>query len=973
MAESPDLNDRFPLRESLSPPLIAHPVYECAEAVHVTGFMAHARVRVFAGGTELLAEEEPPFGFATMTLNRRVKAGESLTATQEAGGQKSLPSSLPVIVQPLDGNRIRNTKPDVVEPLYECGRVVPVANLVQSTRLHVLENGVEIGQAAVAETYHAVVTQPLKAGSQVIAFQVACEGTPHEIKGPQSDAAAPPPLAAPVPPPAPVVDSASLIPGNDTVTLTGLLVGAAVQIFDQGNLVSSGWLATAGANWFPLSKRLSNTPITATQELCGNTSPPSDPVVPEGRLEAPQVLGPICPGSRFVVIRGSKINATVVVLRNGQIMTHGGAAPGDLVLHLGQNTSFSAGDTVTALQYMNGTISPTSAPVIVTAGLSEPSVEILGGHPFFVAKGSEQPIRGPVFPRGRGAGPVIRIQACCTREVKAWITGPRGDHIVDLVLDELYPGYYQSNWGWNSSSGWPIPNGIPAGEYVVHVRSACQEREAAVPFYVVFDPAAVNGPARFSYDGTAVWFGTGSNNIRGLHYYLHCSDWRVFRIAIQAISGHTVAYDAATAVARAEEGLFSYSLNYHTNDVVDLIVNYSEAQCADDAACLTALLRASGIPAHPVTADAALETGAGNWTFDTWVEFLADHGGAVDWRVLHPHEYPGMQPESRSQFGVRGVANKGFNDVIVMAGETWAGAQLDDGSDDVSYGRNQCGEPNQALNKAPWVDELCEAGYFPHPHWDCAGIRPRSFTGGHGFRLSDGELRYGGRISGTVDLVNPMEDREFGRLVVELTMGRLESKSFAERVLQEVELRVAVDPGESVMLPFEFVLPETIPPGWDLHLRARLDDRTAVIRPVRIPSPLRAKLDMPEVWQEGAEGVIRVLVQNAGDAAIRAVEVLIEAPYALIVERGRWAHVDALAPGEEREFGFLTRAIAALDSGSLHVAIASSNGGGLKLRRPFRIEGRPAELEVRPAFRLPDRTGAAPRPPSKKRDIARRR
>jgi hypothetical protein len=952
VAEKPDLNDQFPLRESLSPPLIAHPVYECAEAVYVTGFMAHARVRVFAGGTDLLVEDEPPFGFATMTLKRRVKAGESLTATQEAGGQTSPPSSLPVIVQPLDGNRIRNTKPDVVEPLYQCGRVVPVANLVQSTRLHILEDGVEIGQAAVAETYHAVLTQPLKAGSKVIAFQVACEGTNHAITGPQSDPATPPPLTAPIPPPAPVVDKASLIPGNDTVTLTGLLVGAGVQIFDQGNLVSSGWLATAGANWFPVNKRLSNTPITATQELCGNTSPPSEPVKPEGRLNAPQVLGPICPGARFVVIRGSQINATVVVRRNGLIMTHGGASPGDLVLHLGQNASLNAGDAVTAFQYMNGTVSPTSAPVIVTAGLSEPSVEILGGHPFFVAKGQEQPIRGPVFPRGRGAGPVIRIQACCTREVKAWITGPRGDRIADLVLDQLYPGYYQSNWAWTSTSGWSIPNGIPAGEYIVHVRSGCQEREAAVPFYVVFDPAAHNGPVRFSYDDTAVWFGTGTNSIRGLHYYLHCSDWRVFRVAIQAISGHTAEYDAAIAVARAEEGLFSYSLNYHTNDVVDLIVNYTEAQCADDAGCLTALLRASGIPAHPVTADAALETGAGEWTFDTWVEFLADRGGTVDWRVLHPHEYPGMQPETRSQFGVRGVANKGFNDVIVMAGESWVGAQLDDGNDDVTYGRNPCGEPDQVLSKAPWIDELCEAGYFSQPHWDCAGVRPRSFTAGNGFRLSDAELRFGGRISGTVDLVNRMEAREFGRLVVELTLGRLESKSFAERVLQEVELRVAVDPGKSVMLPFDFVLPETIPPGWDLYLRARLNERTAVIRPVRIPSPLRTKLDMPVVWQEGTEGVIRVVVQNAGEVALRAVEVSIEAPYALSVERGRGARVDALAPGEEREFRFVARAIAALESGSLHAAVASSNGGGLKLRQPFRIERRPADVEARPAFRL---------------------
>lgn len=952
MAEGADINDHFPLRESLSPPLIAHPVFECVEAVYVTGFMAHARVRVYANLNDLLAEEEPPFGFAIIHLKRRVKVGESLTATQEVNGQTSQHSAVPVIVEPLDQNRIRNTKPDIVEPLYECGRVVPVNNLVPSTRLHIIESGAEIGQEPVAQTYHAVLTQPLKAGSQVYAFEIACEGTDHEIRGPQSDFANPPPLAAPVPPPAPIVDKASLIPGNDTVTLTGLLVGASVQIFDAGVLVCSGWLANSGANYFPVSKRLSNTPITATQELCGKVSLPSDPVTPEGKLQAPEVLQPICAGARFVVIRGSTINATVVILRNGRPMTHGGAAPGDLVLQLGQNAFLNSGDVITSIQYMNGSISLPSAAVTVTSGLGMASVEILGGEPFFLPKANENPIPGPVFPRGRGAGPAIRIQACCTREVKAWITGPRGEHVTELALDQLYPGYYAASWPWNSAAGWNVPNGIPVGEYHVHVHTGCQERDADVPFYVIFDPAAVGGPPRFSFDGTAVWFGTDTNAVRGLHYYLHCSDWRVFRIAIQAASGHTDAYDAAIRVARAEEALFVYSLNYHTQDVVDLVVNYTEAQCADDAACLTALLRSVGVPAHPVTADAGLETGAANWTFDTWVEFLADHGG-VEWRVFHPHQYKNMQPEPRGIFGqTRNVATKSFNDIIVMANESWVLAQLDDGSDDVSYGRQSCGEPNQAINKAGWIDELCEAGYWAQTHWDCAGIRTRSFTPGNGFRLLEGELTFGGRLSGTVDLVNNMEDREFGQLVVELVTSRLESKAFAEAVLDVVEFPVAIDLGETVVLPFDFALPPTLPPGRELYLRAKFNERTAAILSLRLQSPLRGMVDMPLIWQEGEECPILVRLQNVGDAALRAVDVKIEAPYALSLERQRPVCLDGLAPREEREVAFMARAVAGLPSGSLHVAIATANGGGLLLRQPFRVEKRPAQIEAWPGVQL---------------------
>jgi hypothetical protein len=135
---------------------------------------------------------------------------------------------------------------------------------------------------------------------------------------------------------------------------------------------------------------------------------------------------------------------------------------------------------------------------------------------------------------------------------------------------------------------------------------------------------------------------------------------------------------------------------------------------------------------------------------------------------------------------------------------------------------------------------------------------------------NQGALTFRGRLSGTVHLVNPIEDRHFGRVVVELVTGRLESKSFVDTILHAVELSVAVDPEEAVVLPFDFVLPPTLPPGRDLYLRARLDERTALIMPVYLTPTLRANLDMPLVWQEGAEGTIRVLLHNSGSTGSRS-------------------------------------------------------------------------------------------------------
>ncbi len=130
MSDGPRLNDRFPIRESLSPPVVARPIYECAQAAYVTGFVPHAMVRVYAGGNELLAEEQPEFGFKEITLRRGLTLGESITATQTVGSITSRHSITPVIVAALPEGAIRTQKPDVADDLYECGVVVPVGNLV---------------------------------------------------------------------------------------------------------------------------------------------------------------------------------------------------------------------------------------------------------------------------------------------------------------------------------------------------------------------------------------------------------------------------------------------------------------------------------------------------------------------------------------------------------------------------------------------------------------------------------------------------------------------------------------------------------------------------------------------------------------------------------------------------------------------------------------------------------------------------
>lgn len=317
MSNGPHINDEFPIKGHLSPPIIRSPVYECSEAVYVSGFVPHATVSVYSNLTELLAENVPEFGFSEMNLKRCVKQGESLTATQTVNSETSHHSLQPAVVSAIPESLVKTTKPEVGRNLFECGIVVPVGNLVPGVRVHVTENMLEIGNEPTANSSHPVITTPLHAGRKVAAHQIACESCPGishvKIEGPTSDDVTVQSAPSPIPTPLPI--GSSLIPGNDTVTLSGLLVGAGVKIFDQGISVSTGWYATSNSNYFPISPPLSSSSsITATQELCGVESLPSDPVHPSGKLEAPIVLGPICNDTHFVVVRATTINAIVVIM-----------------------------------------------------------------------------------------------------------------------------------------------------------------------------------------------------------------------------------------------------------------------------------------------------------------------------------------------------------------------------------------------------------------------------------------------------------------------------------------------------------------------------------------------------------------------------------------------------------------------------------------------------------------------------------
>jgi hypothetical protein len=359
----PVINQRFPIRsgDELSPPIVS-PVGDCAKAVHVSGFIPHAEIRVFANHTEQIGIANPYFADADVPLTRELHTGEIVTATQMVMSFTSAQSPDPVVVGPYPAAL---NKPVAGPDLYACGQVVPVDHLNPGTHVTVFRATTSlIGEGDATQAWQPIVTTSLNAGDHVTAIQTACRDNPaRRLESPRSDAVTVHP--APNPVPAPNVEPFPV--GADAIVLDNLYVGSAIQLLDNGSPAGGG-LSTASRNRAPLTPSAgSGAHITATQKLC-TTSVPSPPQTPSTTLGAPVIVTPVCEGTHVVTIQGTYVNAVVVLFRNGVIAGMAGGEVGDVTINLGAGTNLNFGDELQAVQYVGGVISPRSELVFVGCG-----------------------------------------------------------------------------------------------------------------------------------------------------------------------------------------------------------------------------------------------------------------------------------------------------------------------------------------------------------------------------------------------------------------------------------------------------------------------------------------------------------------------------------------------------------------------------------------------------------------------------
>jgi hypothetical protein len=326
MADGEMLRDRLGLqdnREILSPPIVKSPLYACATAVIVLGFVAHAELELEIGGSTLprkQAGSPDPDGFIFTGL-AVLSAPQIVRARQFVDG---IPSnwSQPVTVRNYTADFPAGPpRPEInPAPVYECGSRTGVSNLLIGCNVWIEADGTEVGRVNGAKDHQGVNVNPdYSLNERVRAYAEMCgdRTPPSEEFITQSP---------PAPLPVPVLDPA--YEDGEVIRITNLVNGASFHV-DRGG-VTIGPIRTWGwAHLVSLNPPFSaGETITVRQQMCAS-DPPSDPgsttVRPCADLPAP-IVEPIQIGDTQIRLIEYVPGARIKVFANTTKIGDGGGA-----------------------------------------------------------------------------------------------------------------------------------------------------------------------------------------------------------------------------------------------------------------------------------------------------------------------------------------------------------------------------------------------------------------------------------------------------------------------------------------------------------------------------------------------------------------------------------------------------------------------------------------------------------------------
>lgn len=919
----------------LSPLTVSSPLYECATAVSVQGFVPGAKIDIYADNATHIGGgvSDAPWG-QSFSVNPPLVAGQLITATQTVDGVTSPPSKPVKVVSFFETHPEGLPKPKIRPiPLYNCGGAIGVGNLAQGGLLEVFADGNLVGDVNGCGAGQWLFVNPQFVKDQKVhATEKLCQKT-----SPKSDMETV--LETPVSLPKPSVRE--VYEGGKYCTVDNITNGAMVEVYN-GNQKIAGHYCSGGSQIFRLDPQPSaGDQLTSIQKLCNIISDPSDPTTVKPCVELPApTVSPICAGDDFIIVSGTAPDARIRIYADGTPIGDGGGAKINLI------HPAVGGEIITVTQSLGACTSPSSIPVKVNEGMVKQKELLImkNGHEFFKPEAGETSVEALVYTRGTGCSPYFMVKGRDdATSVSVEITDSKG-RLAKTILLTFSGGYWSGSWDWSSSLWNLIPDEIPVGEYkaTLKLTSNAGSISESMPFYVIFSPSEVSAPAEFGLSDKGeigIWFGSGWGSDRALTYTLHPDDSRVFGAAIKEVNGQVDSYISAKLLHDWVANHFIYDLNYHTNDVIDLLTNHSSAQCADEANILTALLRAVGIPAHPATADAAVEFGGYNWNFDTWTEArIKSSTMAEQWYILHPHEYPSMQPETRATFGsTRGVATKKADDDVIMAGAGWAPQEVSDNNSDVTFGYNTpCKEPNQNFNYiANWLEHLCLQGYWGIGHWTCSPPLNSAVR----IQLNKEIYRVGDEVLMDIAVENVLDSTLRGNVEIALINDDPTSKKWPDSVLKSFTEKIDLNRGKTYKISRSYRLPVNLSAANSYGVIVKvlgMEKHFYAVVPFQVMPLFSWSLKMPEIVKTGERFFANLTLVNESNVELKNLRVSVKFPGS--VKGSSDSKIpEVLPPGGAYTLNWELQALSPSVVSQFIFNITTENGGAMKIYKGIEI------------------------------------
>ena len=353
---------------SLSPPTIGKPIYNCSEIISYSGADRDAKIRVYVNGTEVM-EINTWMGWGSIKLPSPLSSGDIVSATQIIDNRISVQTREPVTVENVPPDKMiggeKLITPQIVSPLYECQKCIMVENVVQGATVRLGENSVEIKDGTSPYSIIRFGMPELKFDDGYEAWQEIC----LKLGGYTSDHSAkekvkkkPESLLTPK-------IHEPIVAGNDACQVNDLFFGAAVKIFAvnaSGETQVGGGTALSSATIYHINPPFDlNYSYYAKQYLCELESDPSDKIPLEKEVPAPIIKEPICNEDIYITICNTVVLSTIKVFVNGTQVAQAAGNGGCVRIAVGDATVFSTGQKIESQQFVFGASSPMSTQVIV--------------------------------------------------------------------------------------------------------------------------------------------------------------------------------------------------------------------------------------------------------------------------------------------------------------------------------------------------------------------------------------------------------------------------------------------------------------------------------------------------------------------------------------------------------------------------------------------------------------------------------